>query len=140
MNFPLVFAALFAWFIWKVRTGVNGFAGTLGAAPDVDCTVWTPPAWKRGVGQRWIPAPHGQTMGVVCGFTLVRVDPQTGKRIYSGAGQPSTTGQDPDYGLTEEECENLEWWQLWKKAQCSEWLQQEIEDFGEAFEAGLDDQ
>lgn len=138
MNFPLVFAALFAWFIWKVRTGVNGVAGTLGAAPDVDCTVWTPPAWKRGVGQRWIRA-TGQRHGVVCGFILVRVDPQTGERIWTGFGGAGTTGQDPDYGLTEEECEDLEWWQWWKKAQCSEWVQQQWEDFEEEIEAGLDD-
>lgn len=140
MNFPLVFAALFAWFIWKVRNGVNGMSGSLGAMPDTDCTVWTPPVWKRGVGQRWVPATT-QKIGVVCGYHLVRVDHQTGERIYSSSGGAggTQTGQDPDYGDEPADCDNLEWWQWYEKAKCSEWLQQQIEDFGEEFEAGLDD-
>jgi len=138
VNFPLVFAALFAWFVWKIRSGANGLSGSMSAAPDVDCDSWTPPEWKRGVGQRWIPATT-ETFGVVCGWTLVRVDGQTGERIFTSSGEAGTTGQDPDYGLTEDECENLGWWQWAKKAQCSEWFQQQVADFEEEFEAGLDD-
>jgi len=133
VNFPLVFAALFAWFIWKVRNGVNGIGGSMGAAPDVDCTTFRAPVWKRGEGQRWIPATT-ETYGVVCGFVLVRVDPQTGERIYTSPGS-GQTGQDPEYG----DCDDLEWWQLLRKAQCSEWLQAEWDEFQEAFEAEMDD-
>jgi len=134
VNFPLVFAALFAWFIWKVRSGVNGMAGSMSAAPDVDCTTYRHPVWKRGVGQRWIPATT-ETIGVVCGFILVRVDPQTGERIYTSPGS-GQTGQDPYFG---EDCEDLKWWQFLQKALCSEWLQSEAAEFQEAFEAEMDD-
>lgn len=117
MNLPVLALGLVAFFLFRLRN-VAKANGSLSAMPDVDCSTYRHPEWRRGVGQRWIPATHPRQMGVVCGYHLVRVNPQTGERIYtsfgtSGGNQPGSTqtGQDPDYREPEEELTDWErWW------------------------------
>jgi len=110
MNLPVIAVGLFAFFLWQLRRAARG---AVSPAAGVDCTTYRHPEWRRGVGQRWIPATT-EKMGVVCGFVLVRVDPQTGARIYTsaGGGGDVQTGYDPPIEETEQVA--TKWEQFWR--------------------------
>jgi hypothetical protein len=132
MNLPVLVVGLFAFFLWQVRRASQGLSSLVKRDPtapwlDVDCSTWTPPEWRYGVGQRWVPAPPGSQMGNVCGYQLIRVDHQTGERLPRGSGGGQGGGVQTGQDLPETAEEALTAWQkFWR-------------DLGQGFEEGFGD-